>query len=74
MAGLAGFLAGDDRPDAGELMTDPQTLACMRHSATAWGAAHQGTGVTAEAARTAADNTSAAYAPEEKSTSGEGRQ
>jgi hypothetical protein len=47
-------------------MTDPNTTAFMRQSATAWGAAHQAAGVTAETARDAASHTSPFYAPDEQ--------
>jgi hypothetical protein len=58
LAGMAGFLAGERRPD------DEQLLAAfMRHSAASWGVAHETAGATPEAARDAATRTSNFYAP-----------
>lgn len=61
LAGLAAWIAGDDRPTGDQLMA-----AYMRRSADLWGAAHQATGVAPEVARNAAACTSDFYAPAEQ--------
>ena len=63
LAGLTAFIAGDVGPNDDQLMAD-----FMRMSADLWGAAHQATAATAEAAQDAAARTRAAYAPSEQSS------
>ncbi len=63
LAGLAAFIAGDVGPNDHQLMAD-----FMRMSADLWGAAHQATAVTPEAAQNAAARTRAFYVPAEQSS------
>lgn len=64
LAALAVLLSGKTLPAGEEIMADPRIADLMRQSATAWGAAHQASGVSVETAREAARQTSAFYAPE----------
>lgn len=66
LASLTVLVAGGNPPSSDEFMIDPSTPGLMRHSASAWGAAHQAAGVTPETARHAEANTSAFYAPEQQ--------
>jgi uncharacterized protein YndB with AHSA1/START domain len=68
LAVLGVLVAGGNAPTSDEFMNDPSSPTLMRHSASAWGTAHQTAGASPETARNAAANTSAAYAPEERST------
>lgn len=68
VAVLAVLVVGGNVPTGDEFMNDPSTPYLMRHSAAAWGAAHEAAGVSPERSRGAAARTSAAYAPEEKSS------
>jgi uncharacterized protein YndB with AHSA1/START domain len=63
IAALATLIAGTEAPKGGELMADPRTIDFMRHSAIAWGRAHEAAGASPEMAQNAAYRTSAFYAP-----------
>jgi uncharacterized protein YndB with AHSA1/START domain len=68
LAVLGVLMAGGNAPTSDEFINDPSTPKLMRHSVAAWGTAYQTAGASPETARTAAANTSAAYARQEQST------
>lgn len=63
LLGLSAHLAGEAL-DPESVASSPQARDSMRACATAWGRAHEASGVPADVAREAAERTSAAYAPE----------
>ena len=62
LLGLAAYVDGEPL-DQGSFEGSPEAAAMMRAGAAAWGRAHEESGVSADAARAAAERTAAAYVP-----------